>query len=128
MDATPVSTELTTAWQLALEGWTDGRRHDTVLGVAAKYKEFAWLATRYREFAKANPGDAIAPARLPRVQRAAAIVMMAKIPPATEPMPKMFKMAAVMLVGSVVAIVVGLFVADSKVQQHQDPATVSRHP
>lgn len=114
-----VPTELTTAWNRALLGWTDGRRHDTVLGVAAKHKEFAWLATRYREYAKSNADDAIAPARLQRVQRAAAIVILAKAPPPAEPMPKLFKMASLMIVGAAVAVGIGLFVGNNKAQQHQ---------
>jgi hypothetical protein len=126
MDALPVSTELTTAWARVLEGWTDGRRHDTILGVAAKHGEFAWLATRYREHVKRNADDAVAPARLARVQRAAAVVMLSKAPKAAEPMPKIFKMASLLLVGAAVAVGIGLFVVDNKVQTQQQTISQSR--
>jgi hypothetical protein len=119
MDALPVSTELTTAWSRVLEGWTDARRHDAILGIAAKHGEFAWLATRYRAHVKRNADDAIAPARLARVQRAAAVVMFSKAPPTSEPMPKIFKMASLLLVGAAVAVGIGLFVVDNKVQARQ---------
>lgn len=119
METRPVSSELTTAWTRVLEGWRDARRHDTVLGIAAKHGEFTWLATRYREHAKRNADDAVAPARLERVQRAAAIVMLAKAPKTAEPMPKIFKMASLLLVGAAVAVGIGLFVVDNRVETVQ---------
>ena len=129
MSATQIPNELTAAWQLALELWTDSTRHDTLLGLAAKHKEFAWLAARYKDAARSNPSDPVAAHRLIRVQRAAAIVMMSKITPVTEPMPRMFKMASVMLLGALVATGLGLFITNDKVQQHQQQHTVvSRHP
>jgi len=129
MGATPIPTELTTAWQLTLEFWNQPARHDTLLGVAAKHQEFAWLAGKYRDAARSNPSDVIAPERLPRVQRAAAIVMMSKTKPIADPMPKTFRAMSIMLIGAVLATGLGLVVADQKVQQHQQQSTtIARHP
>ena len=129
MGATPIPTELTNAWQLALEFWSQPVRHDTLLGLAAKHQQFAWLAGKYRDAARSNPSDLIAPERLPRVQRAAAIVMMSKTKPVDEPMPRTFKAMSIMLIGAVLATGLGLVAADHKVQQHhQQTTTVARHP
>jgi hypothetical protein len=61
------------AWVQVAANWDDRARHDTLLGIAAERREFAWVATRYRERA----GDPIANRQLERLRRAAIAVMLA---------------------------------------------------
>jgi hypothetical protein len=137
MGATQFPTELTAAWQHTLELWAEPTRHDVLLGLTAKHQQFAWLAARYRDASRSNPSDPVAAHRLIRVQRAAAIVMMSKVEPVETPMPRMFKMASMMLLGALIATGLGLVVTEQKVQQHQQNTiqqhhqqntVISRHP
>lgn len=127
MGATPIPHDLTTAWQLALEHWAEPLRHDTLLGLAAKHAQFAWLAGKYRDAARSNPEDPIARDRLVRLQRAAAIVMMSKTPAAPAPMKQGLRAMSILLIGAALATGLGLVVADHKVQQH-NAEVISRHP
>lgn len=61
------------AWNDARARWNDPAVHDRVVAVAAELDSFAWIATRYRELARA--GDAIATAQLARISRAAEVAM-----------------------------------------------------
>jgi len=106
-----VSQSLLEAWAHVLDGWQDGARHDTVLGIAATQMQLAWLAARYREMATARPDDSIAPARLDRVKRAVLATMPAERPQQTKtPMP--YRGAAILLVVGVLAMVAGLWLLD----------------
>src|SRR5688572_28002395 len=71
MHSTAVPRELFASWQDTLVRWTQRTSHDTLLGLAAKHQQLAWLAARYREAARSNPHDWIARDRLKSVQRAA---------------------------------------------------------
>src|SRR5262245_2968101 len=93
-------TELHTAWQAALEQWNQPTRHDNLLGLAAKHGQLAWLAARYRDAARTNPEDQIAPHRLARVQRAA-IVTFAMPRVADEPTTKKYRGVAMLLIGGI---------------------------
>lgn len=109
-----VPTELAVAWQRTLHGWTDTRLHDTVLGIAAKHGQFAWLAARYRTIAQAQPGDPIPAARLARVQRATLATLCLVPTPSAAPARTPYRAAAIMLLGFVVAAFVGLRLVDMK--------------
>ena len=127
--ATAIPTELTTAWQHALEHWNQPALHDTLLGLAAKHTQFAWLAARYKDATRSNPADPIASHRLLRVQRAAAIVTFAMPRESGEPMKKPYRGATMMLVGAVLAVGFALFLTNNKVQEHHEQRSlVTRHP
>src|SRR5262245_18593667 len=100
------------AWRRALVVWDDPMCHDAVRGLAAKHEQFAWLAARYGEVANRLPDDSVAPARLARLQRAtiAAYQFKVKIPETTERMP--YRGAAVLLLASVFATMIGLWLVD----------------
>ena len=133
MGATPIPQELTNAWQLTLEFWGEQVRHNTVLGLAAKHTQLAWLAGKYRDAARSNPFDPIAQARLLRVRNAAALVFEL---PKTAPEPtkprKSYRAVQIMLIGAMIMTGLGYVITDQRIQQQQrqpQPRTlVSRHP
>lgn len=84
MGPSPVPDDLVEAWQGTLSQWTNKLAHDTLLGRAVKHNQLAWLATRYRESARANPADYIARDRLKGVQRAATMLAFASSAPTSE--------------------------------------------
>jgi hypothetical protein len=90
-----------------------------VLGLAAKHEQFAWLAARYREIARERPGDPVPPARLARLQRAVLATMCLAQRQDTEPQRRPYRGAAILLVASVIATVVGLRLADVKTRDYQ---------
>ena len=130
MTATAFPTELSTAWQQVLVNWNQPALHDTLLGLAAKHTQFAWLAARYKDASRTNPADPIATHRLARVQRAAAVVAFAMPRAADEPVKKPFRGIAMMLAGAVIATGLAMFLTNNKVQQHQQDSRslVTRHP
>jgi hypothetical protein len=125
MGATPIPRELTAGWQLALECWSDAPRHDTLLGIAAKHQHLAWLAGKYRDAARSNPSDPIAPARIERVRRCAALMFAMPVKPPPLPMSRAYRTIPLVLLGAVIATGIGLVVAEQRVQQR---ALVTRHP
>ena len=130
MQATSVPRELFSSWQFTLEHWNQGTAHDSLLGIAAKHQQLAWLAARYRATAHTNPQDYIARDRLKRVQRASAMLAFAAPPAADETTSKMPKAAVALLLASVVMAVLGIQLTDF--MRHQTPTSkptmVSRHP
>ena len=136
MSATLIPRELTESWQLTLEFWGEPARHNTLLGLAAKHKQLVWLAGRYRDAARSNPDDAIARERIERVRRATAVIFAMAAPPARDPARKAYRSVPLVLIGAVIATVVGLVVTEQRVEQHQraeqseriERAQISRHP
>jgi hypothetical protein len=118
--------ELVSAWERTLHGWQDRSLHDTVLGLAAKHEQFAWLAARYREVARRRPQDPVPAQRLARLQRAALATLCFAPPPGVTPERKPYRGAAIMLIAFVVLAVVGLRLVDMKTRghQHAHPAKV----
>ena len=128
MRSTPIPTDLADGWQHVLEQWTTASRHDTVLGLAAKHHEFAWLATKYREAVRSNPADDIAPKRLDRVVRAATVVAFTLNRPAVEPKQRRpYRGAAVILIGAVIAMGIGLRITEQRVADRA-PVKISGNP
>lgn len=125
MGATPIPQELTTAWQGALECWGDSARHDTLLGVAAKHQQLAWLAGKYRDAARSNPSDGIAQARLARVCRAAAMMFTMPVVAPPPPTRRAYRGIPLILIGAVIATGIGLSITEQQVQQRTQ---VTRHP
>lgn len=119
MPVASVPVALTAAWERTLHGWTDASLHDTALGLAAKHEQFAWLAARYREIARVRPQDPVPPARLARLQRAALATLCFAPPPGVEPERKAYRGAAVLLIVSVLAMVIGLRLVDMKSRDYQ---------
>lgn len=117
VQAPAIPSALAVAWERTLHSWADSSLHDTVLGLAAKHEQFAWLAARYREIARRDPRDPIPPARLARLQRAA-LATLCFTPPPAAPERKPYRGAAILLIAAVVAAVVGLRVVDMKAQDH----------
>lgn len=126
MQSTPVSSDLAASWQYTLAHWTERSAHDTLLGLAAKHQQLAWLATRYRESARTNPRDPIARDRLKGVQRAAALLAFAT-PAVRETRPKRMRGAGALLLASALFTGLGLWLTDLVRDQHQ-ATMVSRHP
>lgn len=118
--------ELHAAWQSTLEHWNQPARHDTLLGLAAKHAQLAWLASKYRDATWSNPRDPIATDRLNRVRRAATIMTFSKVAP-LEPMTRRpLRGVLTLLVGAAVATGLGLWITDYKIQQQH--TVLSSHP
>ena len=117
--------EIHTAWQAALERWSEPARHDTVLGLAAKHEQLAWLAGKYREATWTNQHDPIARDRLERVRRAAIIMSLSKVKP-IEVERRPLRGVIVLLVGAMFATGLGLFITDYRIEQQQ--TMLSRFP
>lgn len=127
MSATLIPRELTDGWQHALELWGEPSRHDTLLGLAAKHKQLAWLAGKYRDAARSNPDDPIAKQRIERVRRATAIIFSMPTTPPPEPTRRGFRAMSLLLLGAVIATGIGLVITEQRVEQHQR-AQITRHP
>jgi hypothetical protein len=114
-----VPAPLAEAWERTLQGWEIAALHDTVLGLAAKHEQFAWLAARYREIARSRPEDPVPPARLARLQKAAVVAFRidTRSPATRERTP--YRGAGIILIAAVIAAVVGLRVVDMKARDHQ---------
>lgn len=110
---------LASAWAITLSSWGDSSRHDVVLGLAAKHEQYAWLAARYREAARANPADPIPQARLARVQRAALATLCfeRRTPDVEERKP--YRNVLLLLAATMLATVVGLWLVDMKASEYQ---------
>lgn len=134
MRSTPIPADLVNGWQQVLERWTDATQHDAVLGLAAKHNELAWLAGKYRDASRSNPADTVAGVRLAKVQRAAMIVTFTlprEVAAANAPKRRPYRAASMLLVGSVLAMGLGLVLTNQRVQSAQSapaPTLVSRHP
>lgn len=126
MQPTPVPADVIASWQHTLVNWTHRPSHDTLLGLAAKHQQLAWLASRYREAARSNPRDPIARDRLKGVQRAAAMLAFA-MPVAREAAPKKMRGGTALLLAAVLFTGVGLWLTDF-VRDQQQSTMVSRHP
>ncbi len=108
------------AWEQAVHGWSNPAHHDTVLGVAAKHSQYAWLAARYREAALRQPHDPIPAQRLARLQRAALLTLSFEGRTVTESKTRSpFRGVAAVLVMTVLATVVGLWLVDSRMRDYQ---------
>ena len=125
MESSRVPQELVARWNDTLVSWALKASHDTLLGQAVKHNHLAWLATRYREAARSNPRDPIARDRLKAVQRAAAMVVLAT--PVRVEEPTAYRGFAMLLVGFVLSIGVGLW-ATRYVHDHRVATLVSRQP
>lgn len=104
-DAVPQA--LRTAWDKLGETWDDDARHDAVLVLATERGELGWVAGRYREAAKARPGDPRPAAMLDKIKRATEAMLTATVPRTSkEPMP--YRSSIVVLGFLVVMIVIGV--------------------
>lgn len=126
MQSTPVPADLFDRWQQTLTSWTQKSSHDTLLGLAAKHGQLAWLATRYRDAARSNPHDPIARERLDRVQRAAALLAFSM--PGTRAAPAKLRGSTKLLIAAMLSTGLALWLTDVMREQHQRSALVSRHP
>ena len=126
MQATAVPPELFACWQFALVHWNQRTAHDTLLGVAAKHHQLAWLAARYRGAARSNPHDCVARDRLQRVRRASTLLAFAP-PPARAATTTAPRAAATLLVAAMLFAGLGLWLTDY-LRQQQHATMVSRHP
>ena len=125
MESARVPQELVVGWNETLVQWTQKASHATLLAQAVKHNQLAWIATRYREAARSNPRDPIARDGMKAVQRAAAMIVFTT--PVREPERQSFRALAMMLVGFVISIGVGLWAA--QYQHNQRIGTlVSRQP
>jgi hypothetical protein len=119
MPVTPIPRELGVTWQRTLELWTQPASHDTMLGMAAKHQQYAWLAARYREASRTNPDDPVALQRLARVQRAAIAVMAFEASEREAPVSRRLGGLGGILIAVVLTTAVGLWVTNLRTQQHQ---------
>jgi hypothetical protein len=68
-----VNEPLEAAWEAVSQRWDEVPQHDALLGVAAHYGAYAWVARKYRE----HGDDAIAKRQLERIRKAAIATMFA---------------------------------------------------
>jgi hypothetical protein len=127
MQSTPVPAELTASWQTTLEHWTQKAAHDTLLGLAAKHGQLAWLAARYRDAARSNPRDPIARDRLKGVQRAAAMLAFA-MPAARTSERKKTRGPTMLLLAAALSTGLAIWLTDFMRAHHPTTTLVSRHP
>ena len=73
MDDDAIPEPVRAAWQGVLGGWDEPARHDAFFQVVVHHGCYAWAAGRYKQKA----GDAIADARLAKLQRAAEAALFA---------------------------------------------------
>jgi hypothetical protein len=116
-----IPSPLVAAWNRALGAWGDGSLHDALLGLAAKHKQYAWLAARYREVSRQRPDDPVPAARLARLQRAALMTMCVEARPAEAAQRKPYRGVSMMLMAFVVATGLGLWLGHVKTQGLQHP-------
>jgi len=126
MHLAPVPADLFASWQHTLVHWTQKTSHDTLLGLAAKHQQLAWLALRYREAARSNPRDPIARDRMKAVHRAAALLAFSA-PVVRDVEPKISRGCAILLIAAVLSTSLGLWVTDF-MRHKQQTTLVSRHP
>jgi hypothetical protein len=127
MHSTPVPADLTASWQATLEHWTQKASHDTLLGLAVKHGQLAWLAARYRDAARTNPRDPIARDRLKSVQRAAAMLAFA-MPAARASEHKKPRGPTMLLLAAALSTGLALWLTDFMRTHHPTTTLVSRHP
>lgn len=99
------------AWQRALEAWEDAARHDKLLELAGDHDAYAWLAARYRERTKANADDAVAKARLERLQKATVARLMATAAPRQDTQPQTYRATLAMLGILIIVIIASVVYA-----------------
>jgi hypothetical protein len=102
---------LDAAWQHTLAAWDDAALHDKLLALAGDHDRYAWLAARYRERAKANAEDAIAKARLERIQKATLARLMATATPKPDHAPQAYRATMAMLGVLIIAIIASVVYA-----------------
>ena len=120
-----VPQELVLGWNETLVQWTQKTSHAALLARAVKHNQLAWIATRYREAARSNPRDPIARDGMKAVQRAAAMIVFTT--PVREPARPSYRALAMMLVGFVISVGVGLWAAQYQ-HDHRIGILVSRQP
>jgi len=117
--AEPVPEAVTSAWEEAVAGWDDPKRHDAVIAVVAKHSCFAWAAARYKERA----GDPIADQQLERVRKAATATMLATAAARPEPATTPYRNTMMILIVMMILIAVGLVYALVRDHQSHSAAT-----
>lgn len=103
-----VPAALVRAWDDAVAGWDDVRRHDELLRLATQHDAFAWAAARYRERVRARPDDAVGTERLDRVKRAAEATLLANAAARQRRAPEPYRNTMMLLGLMIIAIVAGL--------------------
>jgi hypothetical protein len=124
MAPSPVPDDLVARWQDTLSQWTHKLAHNTVLGCAVKHNQLAWLATRYRESARANPFDPIARDRLKGVQRAATLLAFSAS--ATHDEPRRSRGGPALLAAAILSTCLALWLTDY-VRLHNPHPVMSSH-
>ena len=99
------------AWQRALAAWDDAALHDKLLELAGNHDGYAWLAARYRERTQANAEDAVAKARLEKLQKATLARMMATAAPRPDHEPQAYRATIAMLGILIIAILASVVYA-----------------
>lgn len=98
---------LGTAWDKAVESWSDPARHDEILRLVAQHDAFAWAAARYRTRA----GDPIADKQIDRVRKAAEVTLMSSATSRKSAGKNPYRSTTALLVLLVVLVVGGLVYA-----------------
>lgn len=117
--ADSIPSPLVTAWNRTLGAWGDSSLHDALLGLAAKHKQYAWLAARYREVSRLRPNDPVPAARLARIQRAALVTMCVEARPVEKAQRMPYRGVSMMLIAAVVATGLGLWLGHMKTQSYR---------
>lgn len=118
---------LAEAWAACRAAWREPAAHDRVASLAVALGEQPWLARRYREALRAQPGDAVAAAGL---ERAARIAQAAVLATAAPPRPPLFRRgsAYTVLVALTLLVIGGLLWALYLVRTREPAATGKRTP
>jgi hypothetical protein len=125
MAPSPVPDDLVASWQDTLTRWANKLAHDTLLGHAVKHNQLAWLATRYRESARANPSDPIARDRLKGVQRAATLLVFSLS--ATHDEPRRSRGGPALLAAAILSTCLALWLTDYVRLHNPHPQAMSSH-
>ena len=108
------------AWARVLEAWNEAQRHDALFALAAAHTAYAWIGGRYREQARARPGDPIAEKQIDRLLRASEATLRATATTRKEPASSSYKGTIAILGVLVIVIMLGVVYAIIKSKSGDD--------
>lgn len=122
----PPTATLGAAWAACEAAWTDDAVHERAATVALASRDFAWLASRYRDVLRLRPDDAIAQRRLDTLaRRAQATLTATAAAPTAAPPKRRFPVLAVVVAAIAVAVTVAYA---SHLSRQREARTGRRRP
>jgi hypothetical protein len=117
-----VPAALKAAWEGVVAVWNDEAKHDALFKLVAESGEYSWAAAKYREQARARPGDPIVTKQQDKLKRALEAQLMISSSKKDKPGATPYKSTVTMLGVLIILLVVGVFYMIVKSKSHQDEA------